>query len=169
MCTYLVQVVVTTSDKRGAGTDANVNLTLHEVVVKTSDKRGSGTDANVHLTLHGEAPDGKALNSGSMRLENSANNFERGMVETFDVNAKVGQVKFIKIGHDNTGLGPSWHLQARIVRHVDEVILLSPGIPDMQFLANRWLATDEGDKQTYAVLYPSGEGAQMPHKYRVQN
>lgn len=39
---------------------------------------------------------------------------------------------------------------------------------DKQFVANRWLATDEGDNQTYCVLYPSGEGATpQPKKYRI--
>jgi hypothetical protein len=29
----------------------------------------------------------------------------------FDVEATVGDLKYIKIGHDNTGVGPGWHLQ----------------------------------------------------------
>jgi hypothetical protein len=36
---------------------------LMQVVVKTSDLKGAGTDANVFLTLFGEQ-DGKTLNSG---------------------------------------------------------------------------------------------------------
>ncbi len=51
--------------------------------------------------------------------------------------------------------------------HPQEVILSSPGIPDQQFVANRWLDTSEGDKQTYCLLYPgNGEGAQI-HKYKI--
>lgn len=68
--------------------------------------------------------------------------------------------RYIKIGHDNTGLGPSWHLK--------DIILSSPGMNDKQFIADRWLATDEGDGQTFCVLYPSGEGQQVaPKKYRI--
>lgn len=59
----------------------------------------------------------------------NTDNFERGMTDTFEVEATVGDIKYIRIGHDNSGFGPSWHLQ--------EVILSSPSIPDLQFVANR--------------------------------
>jgi hypothetical protein len=45
--------------------------------------------------------------------------------------------------------------------------LSSPGLPEQQFLANRWLATGEGDGQTYCTLYPGGANAPQLHKYRV--
>jgi hypothetical protein len=49
------------------------------------------------------------------------------------------------------------------------VTISSPGAPELQFLANRWLATDEADGQTYCTLYPSTgpSSAPRPHKYRV--
>ncbi len=49
---------------------------------------------------------------------------------------------------------------------VQEVMITSPGMPDKQFTAERWLSTDEGDKQTYCVLYPTGskEAKAGPHK-----
>jgi hypothetical protein len=51
---------------------------------------------------------------------------------------------------------------------LQEVLITSPGMADKQFIANRWLSTDEGDKQTYVVLYPSNDGKQPePHKYRI--
>lgn len=45
----------------------------YEVVVYTSDLRGAGTDANVSLSLHGAAGE-----TSDQKLDNSANNFERG-------------------------------------------------------------------------------------------
>ncbi len=60
---------------------------------------------------------------------NAPDNFERGMTDTFEVEATVGDIKYIVIGHDNSGFGPTWHLQ--------EVIISSPSIPDLQFVANR--------------------------------
>jgi hypothetical protein len=30
---------------------------------------------------------------------------------------QIGELKFIKIGHDNSGAGPSWHLQVGGLTH----------------------------------------------------
>lgn len=43
--------------------------------------------------------------------ESSKNDFERGSCCTFELEAAVGELQALRIGHDNTGLGPSWHLQ----------------------------------------------------------
>ncbi len=83
----------------------------YKVTVRTSDVRGAGTDANVSITLFGTATPG--ISSGPHKLENSANNFERGASDVFEVEAReaLGMLSALRIGHDNTGLGPSWHLQ----------------------------------------------------------
>ncbi|KAG2499991.1 hypothetical protein HYH03_002273 [Edaphochlamys debaryana] len=142
-----------------AGELGEPKLLRYKVQVKTSDVKGAGTDANVTLQFFGEH-NGKKYQSPQLKLENSANNFERGMTDVFEVEAAVGEIKCIRIGHDNSGFGASWHLQ--------EVILSSPSIADMQFVANRWLAEDEGDRQTYVTLYPVGAvDIPLPHKYQI--
>lgn len=45
------------------------------MVVYTSDLRGAGTDADVFLTIYGAKGD-----TGESKLDNSTNNFERGQV-----------------------------------------------------------------------------------------
>ena len=40
----------------------------------TGNKRGAGTDADVYITIFGEGGD----DSGEMKLDNSKNNFEKG-------------------------------------------------------------------------------------------
>jgi hypothetical protein len=50
-------------------------VVTYKVVVTTSDIRGAGTDADVTLVLYGSQGD-----SGEQRLESSANDFERGKV-----------------------------------------------------------------------------------------
>jgi len=134
--------------------EAALKTRRYKVVVKTSDKRGAGTDANVYLTLHGAGG-----STGPQALENSANNFEKGQTDVFEIEAlNVSPLQFLRIGHDNSGIGASWHLS--------EVLVSSPGMPEAQFVADRWLATGEGDGQTYVTLYPTG--AKLPtHKYRV--
>ena len=54
--------------------------TPYEVVVHTGDVRGAGTDANVILTLYGEK--GK---SDEFKLRNKTDNFERAKVDKFKV------------------------------------------------------------------------------------
>lgn len=55
------------------GAAPETGLCTYRVVVTTSDERNAGTDADVTCVLYGEKGD-----SGERRLENSANNFERG-------------------------------------------------------------------------------------------
>lgn len=75
------------------------------MVVKTSDIRGAGTDANVSLCIFGEH-DGKMLDTGTHKLDNSANNFERGANDTFMIKSKdVGEVlKRVVVSQCSLGL-----------------------------------------------------------------
>ncbi|KAF5837533.1 hypothetical protein DUNSADRAFT_4226 [Dunaliella salina] len=131
----------------------------YKVLVKTSDIKGAGTDANVFLTLFGEF-NGQITKTKPIKLENSTNNFERGQNDVFEVEGAIGNLRHIYIGHDNTNLEADWHLQ--------EVLITSPGMPDKQFVANRWLSTKEGDGATYCNLYPTGAVAfEEPHKYKI--
>jgi hypothetical protein len=57
------------------------------VQVYTSDLRGAGTDANVFLILYGAG----GLDSGSLKLDTSKNNFERGQEDVFMVQVGVGE------------------------------------------------------------------------------
>lgn len=50
-------------------------VALHHVVLWPSDIRGAGTDADISVILTGDKGSSKEL-----RLESSANNFERGKV-----------------------------------------------------------------------------------------
>ena len=76
----------------------------------TSDKRGAGTDANVFIQLFGNNND-----SGKHDLKFSKTNrnkFERGQTDAFEVKCSdVGELRKIKIGHDGHGLGDGWHLK----------------------------------------------------------
>lgn len=68
---------------------------------------GAGTDANVSIILRGDKGD-----SGLRALSKGAHDFERGSSDTFDVESEdLGTIHEVSIGHDNHGLGPSWHLE----------------------------------------------------------
>ncbi|KAL8610436.1 hypothetical protein ACOMHN_035153 [Nucella lapillus] len=84
----------------------------YEVIAKTGDVRYAGTDANVYIIFVGTS--GK---SPKMFLDDSSNNFERDMMESFKLKAmNVGQLKTIIMGHDNSGPGAGWFCQFVKVR-----------------------------------------------------
>jgi hypothetical protein len=96
-----------------AACDPNVPLPAtqarqYSITVRTSDIRGAGTDANVFITLVGSAG-----SSGALRLESSKDDFRRGACDRFSVEAAVGLLRHVRIGHDNGGAAPGWHLQVR--------------------------------------------------------
>ena len=46
------------------------------------------------------------------KLNSSKNDFERNNVDVFNLTLpNVGEMKRIRIGHDNWGLGADWHLK----------------------------------------------------------
>jgi hypothetical protein len=86
--------------------------------VTTGDKLGSGTDANVSLTLFGALGD-----SGVCELKDSethTNKFEKGHTDIFLVNClDLGNITKLRIWHDNKGLGSSWYLSRVTVMEED--------------------------------------------------
>eukprot|EP00854_Cymbomonas_tetramitiformis_P003095 gene3095-3928_t len=111
------------------------------VCIITSDTKGAGTDANVFINLFGDS------DSGRRRLDNSKNNFERGQRDEFEIEACIGKIQRVRIGHDNSGLAPGWHLQ--------DVIVRAAGTPDITFnvpTGGVWLDDEEGvERDLYAV------------------
>ncbi|KAK5871016.1 hypothetical protein PBY51_003919 [Eleginops maclovinus] len=82
---------------------------MYSVSVRTGDMYGAGTDANVYLTIYGDLGD-----TGERKLaksENNKNKFERGEVDKFSIEAvDLGQVFKIHIRHDNSMIGADWNL-----------------------------------------------------------
>uniref|UniRef100_A0A8C5CVH5 Lipoxygenase homology PLAT domains 1 n=1 Tax=Gadus morhua TaxID=8049 RepID=A0A8C5CVH5_GADMO len=108
--------------------DGSLKVTEIEVEdaisVTTGDVYGAGTDANVFLTMYGDLGD-----TGERKLsksETNTNKFERGSVDTFTMEAvDLGQVFKIKIRHDNSLLSPEWYLdQVEVVDLDTEEVFL---------------------------------------------
>ncbi|XP_058639789.1 lipoxygenase homology domain-containing protein 1 isoform X2 [Onychostoma macrolepis] len=90
----------------------------YKVSVRTGDMNGAGTDANVFLTIYGDLGD-----TGERKLsksESSSNKFERGAVDKFSIEAvDLGQVYKIRIRHDDSLAGADWYLDQVEVVDVD--------------------------------------------------
>jgi hypothetical protein len=84
-------------------------LTTYEIVVTTGNVRGAGTDAQVYLTLFGK--NGKPTQKLHLKDSNNKNPFEKGEIDKFSVKGDyVGELTKLRIEHDNSGLGPGWFL-----------------------------------------------------------
>eukprot|EP00117_Sycon_ciliatum_P037412 scpid25386/ scgid5488/ Lipoxygenase homology domain-containing protein 1 len=93
------------------------------ITTTTGDCRGAGTDANVMVTMFGEHGD-----SGPQPLENAKANFERKRVDKFVVKCpSLGVIDRIFVGHDNSGFGPGWFLdEASVEDTVGNVLYRFP-------------------------------------------
>ncbi|XP_055036930.2 lipoxygenase homology domain-containing protein 1 [Misgurnus anguillicaudatus] len=89
--------------------DDALEIHTYTVTVTTGDVCGAGTDANVFITLYGDMGD-----TGERKLSKSenSNKFERGSVDTFTLEAvDLGQVFKLRIRHDNSMLSADWYLE----------------------------------------------------------
>lgn len=80
----------------------------YQVIVSTGDKRGAGTDANVWLRIYGTHGKTRAVRLNGLV---GGNAFERGRTDIAFVTADdVGTVRKIEISHDNKYSGSAWYL-----------------------------------------------------------
>ncbi|KAL4225451.1 Lipoxygenase y domain-containing protein 1 [Mactra antiquata] len=121
-------------------------MQTYHVKVSTGTVWGAGTDANVFCVLYGDKDDTGVVLLKSSRTH--SNKFEGGNTDEFLVEAvNIGELKKIKIGHDNKGGGAAWFL--------DKVVIECPSLGmNWTFPANRWLAKNKGDNQLECELFP---------------
>lgn len=79
----------------------------YEIIVITGDEKGAGTDANVFVTVYGSNGD-----SGRRQLRQKFRNlFERGRTDRFLLEMlDMGELQKVRVEHDNTGVNPGWLL-----------------------------------------------------------
>ncbi|GAB0202568.1 lipoxygenasey domain-containing protein 1 [Grus japonensis] len=160
-------------------------LINYEVSVVTGDMRAAGTNAKVFMQIYGET--GK---TELIILENRSNNFERGATDIFKREAAdVGKIYKIRIGHDGKGIGDGWFLENVMLKRLatkmkesdkkkkkkkkksdeeeEEETKVEEAMDVYTFVAHRWLAKDEGDKELVVELVPDGESALEENTYEV--
>ncbi|KAJ7993944.1 hypothetical protein DPEC_G00259930 [Dallia pectoralis] len=135
-------------------TELYVPFVPYEIKTYTSDVFGAGTDADVFIVLYGQ----KALCTQHKHLCVNKRErrmfFERGAEDMFVVELEdVGDVlEKIRIGHDNTGTNPGWHLDRVEIRRL---LRKGKGSETTIFPCERWLAKSEDDGETVRELVPS--------------
>ncbi|CDQ62070.1 unnamed protein product [Oncorhynchus mykiss] len=126
----------------------------YEIKMYTSDVFGAGTDADVFIVLYGwkglcTQQKHLCVNKRERRLF-----FERGAEDMFIVELEdVGDViEKIRIGHDNSGTNPGWHLDRVEIRRL---LRKGKGSETTILPCERWLAKSEDDGETVRELVPS--------------
>ncbi|ESO92330.1 hypothetical protein LOTGIDRAFT_162634 [Lottia gigantea] len=135
-----------------------------KVEIYTSDNiENSGTDANVVLTIFGNHG-----NSGPLPLgEPGIGFFESGQKDEFEIflePSEIGEIRKIRLEHDNDGQGPGWHVQKVVMENLgnqEEII----------FPINKWLDYNDNSYGDVVVEVPAVSPNTKPaevYKYFVQ-
>ncbi|MGV9235249.1 PLAT/LH2 domain-containing protein [Streptomyces nigra] len=84
----------------------------YRIQVVTGKVESAGTDANVYLTIYGSAG-----SSEEIHLESGGDDFERASVSNFVHTLRdLGDLRKVRIRHDNTGGWPGWFLERIVIR-----------------------------------------------------
>ena len=80
----------------------------YTVRITTGDRLGAATNANVYVVLHGRGGE-----SGKVWLESGQRSLLAGRTDTFEVRSPqlVSPLEQVIVGHDNSGVGPGWFLE----------------------------------------------------------
>nr|XP_020476822.1 lipoxygenase homology domain-containing protein 1-like isoform X2 [Monopterus albus] len=126
----------------------------YEIKIFTSDVFGAGTDADVFIVLYGRDAMCTQQKSLCVNKRERRMYFERGAEDMFIVELEdVGDViEKIRIGHDNRGVNPGWHLDRVEIRRL---LRKGKGSETAIFPCERWLAKSEDDRETVRELVPS--------------
>lgn len=100
--------------------NGDLRMVKYRVQVQTGAHKYAGTDASVSVTLYGaDKASGKETKSrDGIRLMNSPDNFSKGRLDSFVIGPMLdlGELRKIRIGHDNSGSAAGWlldHVEAR--------------------------------------------------------
>ncbi|XP_071760769.2 lipoxygenase homology domain-containing protein 1 [Centroberyx gerrardi] len=126
----------------------------YEIKIFTSDVFGAGTDADVFIVLYGRDAVCTLQKSLCVNKRERRMYFERGAEDMFIVELEdVGDVvEKIRIGHDNRGVNPGWHLDRVEIRRL---LRKGKGSETIIFPCEHWLAKSEDDGETVRELVPS--------------
>ena len=151
----------------------------YEISIKTSSKRGSGTDADVFVHIYG--PDGDTGKTSLCQTkEERKKRFEDDQLDTFVIELPdVGnEIEKLRIGHDNSGFGPGWHLDyVEVRKFATDPNTGKPSTTDKlmwHFPCDKWFDKKEDDGKIIRDLVPSkvevervGRGGEVQQREHV--
>ncbi|KAH3767689.1 hypothetical protein Pelo_458 [Pelomyxa schiedti] len=139
--------------------DAITSLPFHRyrITTITGNRRGAGTDARVYVDITGYKS-----TSGEKRLDAAGNLFERGKSDTFGIECDyLGELKSLKIWHDNFGINAGWFLDKVIV---EEEIAHGK---KWWFLCGQWLDKSKGDHEISRELQALAQDGESCSPLRI--
>jgi len=140
------------SNKDGVGC---LPMETYEISVVTGKNHGAGTDANVFVIMSGDKGD-----SGKYFLESGKNNFERAQTDKFAITCvDLGDLKNIRIGHDNSGIGPGWFCDSVSIKNTKDKTWTFP--------CRRWFDLHEDDNMIERDLTVGGTPGRLAVFYRI--
>jgi len=108
------------------------SLIGYEAYIVTANKHGAGTEANVFLQVFGTSGEIERMALGKGK-------FDRGQTHKHDFQGKeIGAITKIRLGHDNSGLGPGWLVESVTIKN------LRTG-DSYLFPVNQWFDKSEAD------------------------
>ncbi|VDD79773.1 unnamed protein product [Mesocestoides corti] len=130
---------------------ANPAQKSYAVSIKTGENPVAGTSSNVYIKLFGASGETEKipLKAASVEFANaSANRFQAGNKDTFLVQIpEIGDLKGIRLGHDSSGVAPSWYVEnVRVESKATGAVL--------QFPCNRWIEKSGNRGEAYVDLAP---------------
>jgi hypothetical protein len=109
------------------------------------------------ITIFGEKGD-----TGERQLDNAADNFERGKVDTFGIESiELGDIKKIRIGHDGSGFGAGWFCDWIVIYNEKTT-------QEWKFPLGKWFASNEDDGLIVREIEPSGGKVSGRVLYKVE-
>ncbi|RTG90643.1 uncharacterized protein DC041_0002340 [Schistosoma bovis] len=106
----------------------------YEVIVKTGDRKYAGTDSHVYLTLFGINSESKEYHLANSKTH--SNKFEQNHEDIFNLNAiGLGSLKKVRVRHTNTGIAPGWFLDYILIRESIQQKKLEYFFPCYQWLS----------------------------------
>ncbi|XP_068242609.1 polycystin-1-like protein 2 [Palaemon carinicauda] len=131
---------------------------LYEMLVFTGNKKEAQTDSVVQFILSGDKAETEVRTLGDSRRKI----LRKADVDVFvlAVPRPLGSLQFLRIWHDNSGIGPnaSWFLSYIVFRDIQTG-------ERYEFIANEWLAVESEDGRIDRLLQVAGTEERMEFKH----